>query len=573
MIKTAAIVITSIIAVLLIYLFPKQTINPGDLIEGHQELENNCMKCHTVFLGTPGEKCVVCHKPADIGRITTAGVPIETISGRQKAAFHHLFSADTCLTCHPDHKGRDAAKTDRRFSHELLKGVDMKKCSTCHKGPDDNIHQKNRQECSQCHTDEKWRPAIFDHARYFRFDKEHGADCASCHPNNNYREYTCYGCHEHSPEKIRQEHEKVKIYSYQHCTICHLSGDKEETKGLLQSIKDRHASANTIKSGASLQPGSNSPAYNESLKGISISNCISCHRSPFDKLHQAGNRNCSECHSTDRWRPAAVDHARYFRFDKDHLVPCATCHTNNNYKEYTCYGCHEHSPDKIRQDHEKVKIYSYQNCTLCHLSGDKEETKGILQSIKDRHATGNNITGGAYLETDNRRHGGAGAFRGRSISDCVSCHRGPFDNMHGTATLDCSQCHTTDRWRPASLDHTRFFRFDGNHRADCLICHQDYNYREYTCYGCHEHSPGKIRKEHLEEGIGNYQDCAACHPSGNEHDIRRVREPRDLNNGFSGEYRGNEVPYRTPEYRSDRYGDGQRSHGRKHKEEDDDDDD
>jgi len=230
MIKITAVVITSVIAVLLIYLFPRQTINPGDLIKGHQQLEDDCMKCHRIFLGTPGEKCIACHKPADIGRVTTAGVIIEAIPGQQKAAFHHLFSADTCLSCHPDHKGRDTGKTDRQFSHDLLLGVNMKQCTACHKGPADNLHVKNRQECSQCHTTAQWHPATLDHGRYFRFDKDHLAVCASCHQNNNYKEYTCYGCHEHSPGKIREEHLEEGISNYQDCVACHPSGNEHDIR-------------------------------------------------------------------------------------------------------------------------------------------------------------------------------------------------------------------------------------------------------------------------------------------------------------------------------------------------------
>jgi hypothetical protein len=244
MIKTTTIVIISILSVLLIYLYPRQAINPGDLVKGHQHLDNDCFKCHSVFFGTPGEKCVACHKPADIGRVTTAGVLIDAMPGQHKAAFHHLFSAATCLTCHPDHKGMDIGKADRRFSHDMLQGINMKQCTACHKGPADNMHETNRQECSQCHTTERWRPATFDHARYFRFDKDHLADCASCHQNNNYKEYTCYGCHEHSPGKIREEHLEEGIHNYQNCVPCHPSADEDEAKRIFGSERYQDRSWN-----------------------------------------------------------------------------------------------------------------------------------------------------------------------------------------------------------------------------------------------------------------------------------------------------------------------------------------
>ena len=235
MIKTTTIAIISILAVLLIYLFPKQTISPGDLSGGHQNLEHDCMKCHTMFFGTPGEKCVFCHKPAEVGIVTTAGIKIEKNPGQGKAAFHHLFSKDSCLSCHPDHKGRNMGKADRQFSHDLINAQDIHRCRSCHQEPVDNVHSNSNQECNTCHTMDRWRPATLDHAQYFRFDKDHKSDCATCHQNNNYKEYTCYGCHEHSPEKIRGEHLDEGIHNYKNCAACHRSADEDEAKRIFRS--------------------------------------------------------------------------------------------------------------------------------------------------------------------------------------------------------------------------------------------------------------------------------------------------------------------------------------------------
>lgn len=42
----------------------------------------------------------------------------------------------------------------------------------------------------------------------------------------------------------------------------------------------------------------------------------------------------------------------------------------------------------------------------------------------------------------------------------------------------------------------------------------------YTCCGCHGHTPDKIRREHIEEGIRDFKDCVECHRSADEDDIR-----------------------------------------------------
>lgn len=230
MIKTTSIVIIFIVAVLLIYMFPKQALNPGELSKGHERLENDCMKCHTVFLGTQGKKCVSCHKLTDIGRFTTAGVRVDENIDKGKAAFHHLFQEDSCLSCHTDHAGKRASKAVRPFKHNMLPGKNINQCMTCHQRPADKLHENNNQECSQCHSPDRWRPATLDHAKFFRFDKEHKTDCVTCHLNNNYREYTCYGCHEHSPSRIQEEHLEEGINNYQNCAPCHRSGDAEEAK-------------------------------------------------------------------------------------------------------------------------------------------------------------------------------------------------------------------------------------------------------------------------------------------------------------------------------------------------------
>ncbi len=55
--------------------------------------------------------------------------------------------------------------------------------------------------------------------------------------------------------------------------------------------------------------------------------------------------------------------------------PASTCHVGNDYKRYTCYGCHEHTPAKVRAEHEEEGIRDFENCVKCHRSGDKESAE------------------------------------------------------------------------------------------------------------------------------------------------------------------------------------------------------
>ena len=108
-------------------------------------------------------------------------------------------------------------------------------------------------------------------------------------------------------------------------------------------------------------------------------------------------------------------------------------------------------------------------------------------------------------------------------SACADCHEPPSDELHADSLAgagNCAACHTDAAWTPASFAHDEFFRFDRDHPASCVSCHEGPGFTSYTCYGCHEHTPANIRGEHIEEGIRDFEDCASCHRSGDEHDIR-----------------------------------------------------
>mgnify|MGYP003381731295 CR=1 FL=1 len=57
---------------------------------------------------------------------------------------------------------------------------------------------------------------------------------------------------------------------------------------------------------------------------------------------------------------------------------------------------------------------------------------------------------------------------------------------------------------------------DGDHNATCVTCHTTPDFKRYTCYGCHEHTPANIRSEHEEEGIRNFENCVECHRSADD---------------------------------------------------------
>jgi hypothetical protein len=62
------IVVTCII---LMNQFPHTMLNPGDLVEAHQNINNKCLACHVPFSGISNDKCISCHKLSTIGMDTT----------------------------------------------------------------------------------------------------------------------------------------------------------------------------------------------------------------------------------------------------------------------------------------------------------------------------------------------------------------------------------------------------------------------------------------------------------------------------------------------------------------------
>lgn len=213
----------------LVFIYPELMVSPGKLIPGHKTLEGDCFACHAPLTGASSLRCTSCHKPADIGRLTTTGsVLAKPVT---KAAFHQELSSQDCVACHSDHAGVKRFARTRLFDHDLLKKSTRDQCQSCHKSPADALHKQITGNCLQCHTQEKWTPATFDHNQYFVLDRDHNASCVTCHVRNDYSRFTCYGCHEHTPDNIRREHIEEGINKFDNCVECHRSANEDDIKG------------------------------------------------------------------------------------------------------------------------------------------------------------------------------------------------------------------------------------------------------------------------------------------------------------------------------------------------------
>lgn len=191
------------------------------------------------------------------------------------------------------------------------------------------------------------------------------ADCFACHaPFTGSSATRCIDCHKVDEIGIRTttgdaiEKSNQQIAFHQQlietdCAACH-----SDHQGVLPFRSDNHFSHQLLQ---------------EALQ----EECGDCHDRPKDRIHRNIQKQCNQCHSVDSWDSSTFDHTEYFRFDRYHDADCESCHTDGDYAQYNCYGCHEHSPRNVRGEHLEEGIYEYEVCVECHRSGDEHEAERI----------------------------------------------------------------------------------------------------------------------------------------------------------------------------------------------------
>ena len=203
-------------------LHPTAMLAPGHLSAAHQPLGEDCFACHQPGHGATSSRCISCHVLAEIGRRDTQHRTLPTASSR--TSFHQQLREKNCLACHTGHAGYAALLPKRQFSHALLEPHINARCNVCHSPPQDGLHAGSSEQCSTCHQQQGWRPATIEHTHWFPLTGVHAATCDTCHQRRNFKVYTCYGCHEHSPEGMRAAHAEEGIRTLNDCVRCHRSG-------------------------------------------------------------------------------------------------------------------------------------------------------------------------------------------------------------------------------------------------------------------------------------------------------------------------------------------------------------
>lgn len=252
-----------------------------------------------------------------------------------------------------------------------------------------------------------------------------------------------------------------------------------------------------------LAPGPVQTAHHELA-----SDCLSCHRPGWG----VPASKCQRCHAL-----AEIGVKTSLGVP---LPPGQDPPFHTDLQQQNCQQCHvEHQGSRVYRtgqsfSHTLLKPAIQENCARCH----RKPADDTHRLVKNDCIACHRPFKWQPASFDHQR------LAASVQKDCASCHQKPSDSLHRQVKDNCIDCHQPFRWKPASFDHDKFFRFDRHHRARCSLCHLNDDYSQYSCYQCHAHTPARMRKKHLKEGIREIQNCAECHRSGDEDEARRPQQ-------------------------------------------------
>jgi len=425
----------------------ERLVMPGDLIEGHVELQKDCSNCHTSFSqGAQSQLCTACHK--DVAADLTLSTGFHGKSAEVQAS--------DCSHCHTDHKGRDATivTLDREvFDHDTtdfaLNGAHAATgCAQCHtegkpfrqaQNTCAQCHEKDEphagalgDDCVSCHRETRWNDTLpFDHAATkFSLEGSHGTvACAACHIGEVYNDLptTCVSCHR--IQDVHQDRFGGK------CQDCHVTTKWTEVQF------DHGSDTDFTLTGKHQDAGCSNCHKTNVFQQDMATGCVDCHRA--DDPHNATlGPNCAACHATDGWlQTASFDHdlGRFPLLGSHVLVTCEQCHSGTTFSDakIDCQSCHQ------KDDVHKGNLGA--QCETCH------NPNGWAFWIFDHdRRTDFRLTGAHDDLKCSTCHTPSRAVTLNISQSCVSCHRN--DDIHrGTFGTGCSLCHTTNSFKGARL--------------------------------------------------------------------------------------------------------------------------
>ncbi len=378
-----------------------------------------------------------------------------------------------------------------------------------------NPHGPTIGSCQNCHTYTSWKPIRsmpefnHDQTRYPLRGMHQNVGCNKCHMSLMFKNVStqCGDCH-------------ADLHRGQfgnNCQSCH------SVKGWQVSARDIQNHQNRfplVGAHAMLEcEACHKGAATGRFVGLSTE-CYSCHQQDFKTAvpdHSAFPTQCQSCHSMDTWFGAKFNHLAVTGFALTGMhatLECTACHIDNKFKgtPAACYSCHQ-TEFMATTSPRHAQAGLPHDCAICH-------TTANWLNAKFDHAgyTGYALTGMHATVSCIQCHTG-GKFNNTPV-DCYSCHKADFNgttnpnHVSSGMPTDCSICHSTNGWSPASFDHSKTtFPLTGAHlTVACSQCHVNNNYTTLPtdCFGCHKNDYNVTNNpNHATAGFPT--TCATCH--------------------------------------------------------------
>lgn len=448
-------------------------------------------------------ECEQCHIPSDWS------VDLQRITFKHETSGFPLSGAHKLLMC-------------RKCHESLIFSRVSSSCSDCHI----DIHEgKLGPRCDLCHNATNWenRQQMWEQHNLTSFPLVgiHAlVDCDACHYTPDKYNIArlpihCQGCHQENYQSTENPNHHLALFST-NCEECHPIQAINWQNTLYQ-----HTTAFTL-DGAHKTAACNS-CHKNRYAGTSAE-CYACHHGDYHQTTDPDHEifgfitTCEICHNTAQWTGASFDHVQSSGFilsGAHQNLRCTECHINNQTSGLSrdCFGCHENDYVAVLSPPHLSNNFDH-NCLTCHNDGSWVPAT-FNHSITQFPLTGAHL---AIACIDCHANGYVS-----TPSDCFSCHQGDFNSVSDPNHVqnnfghDCSLCHTTQSWSPATFDHsTTQFPLTGAHISlACHDCHAGgYSGTPILCYACHQDDYNSSQNpNHASAGFPT--TCETCHSTTN----------------------------------------------------------
>ena len=394
------------------------------LAGAHRDVK--CNTCHVAgrkFRAAPGE-CTGCHRKDDRhkGRFGEKCESCHNATEWKAWTFDH----DTATRFVLRFKHR-TARCDSCHAGNIYKDKVEATCVSCHR-KDDKHKGSLGPRCGDCHTEQNWAQAKFDHGKtHFPLTGQHAdAACKSCHrdlASFKGAPLACNGCH--------AKDDKHKARFGEKCESCHADTSWKNVR----FAHDRDTPFRLI--GAHRKATCEKCHAGTLYRDKTPTLCLGCHQNDDKHLGQLGAR-CESCHVEDDWkRIVRFDHGqtRFPLLGRHVLVECKSCHATLAFKDAKsdCLSCH------VKDDAHRRTLGT--KCEACH----NARTWKAWDFNHDRR-TKFALDGGHVRLACNACHRAPVKDDARLPTACVACHE-KEDAHEGRFGRLCERCHTTDNFK------------------------------------------------------------------------------------------------------------------------------